>query len=77
MDAPENARWIAALSPAVAPALERILRDAAKDFDVRSRIFTAESMTEALASRRFAGALDLARSVCPELVEDSDGCLDR
>lgn len=56
-------RWIAAMSPAIAPALERLLRDAAKDWDVRARIFTAESMEEAKESRRFAGALALAGAI--------------
>lgn len=65
-----DAAWVAALSPAVAPALERLLRDAAKDWDVRTRVYTPEALEQHLASRRFAGAIALARLLCPELVEE-------
>jgi hypothetical protein len=61
-----DATWVAALSPAVAPTLELILRDAASDYEVRSRIFTPESMEQASASRRFAGPLALARLLVGE-----------
>lgn len=58
-----DAAWIALASPAVAPAWEQLLRDAAKDWDVRARIFSPEAMRELATSRRFAGLLALARAV--------------
>jgi len=61
-----NAEWIALLSPAVAPALERLLRDAAKDWDARARIFTAQSMQEEQNGRRFGGTLALAQAILSE-----------
>jgi hypothetical protein len=42
----------------------------AQHWDVRARIFTPKAMEEAAASRRFGGALALARLLCPELVEE-------
>lgn len=66
LSAEADARWIAALSPAVGPALEQILRDAARQYDVESHIFTPEGMAEKVKERRFAGALALARVLCPD-----------
>ena len=62
----DSTRWIAALSPAVAPALERLFRDAAKDWEIRVRVYTPEAMREAQDSRRFGGALAFARAVVGE-----------
>lgn len=70
MNAAEDARWIAALSPAVAPALERLLRDAAKDWGLRAPALVEAGLTLEQNSRRFSGALALARALCPELAEE-------
>lgn len=67
-----DCRWIALMSPAVAPALERILRDAAKSFDVESKIFTPEGMAKKVTERRFAGPLALARAVLGEVMPEVD-----
>jgi hypothetical protein len=57
-----DARWIAALSPAVAVPLEATLRAAAHDVEVSSMVLNSVQFKAALADR-FAPALDLARAV--------------
>jgi hypothetical protein len=63
-----NARWIAALSPAVSGPLEAILRAAAHDVTVSGMVLNSVEFKAALGDR-FAPALTLARLLCPELAQ--------
>jgi hypothetical protein len=65
----DDARWIAALSPALAPMIEQVLRDTAKEYDVQARIFTPEGMAVKVKGRRFAGPLALAEAILGSGVE--------
>jgi hypothetical protein len=62
-----DARWIAALSPAVATHLEAILRRAAADIVVHVPAWNSrprpDGEVERLTERQFGGALGLARAV--------------
>jgi hypothetical protein len=78
-DAEWSASWIAALSPAVAPHLEAWLRMAAEDYERRAPLPKVDDpnprslpvdLTGAFGPTYWSLALDLAKSICPELVEE-------
>jgi hypothetical protein len=58
----EDARWIAALSPALAPHLEAILRRAAKRVDMAKRVYQSVRYAE-LLDGEFAAPLALAEAI--------------
>jgi hypothetical protein len=68
--ASDDAQWVAALSPAVAPTIEKWLRDVAREMsEYGVGLGTGDLSNWNMPDYAWA-ALDLAKLICPELVEE-------